>query len=59
VLKLCLLSIVLATLVIPVLAAPGRRPHRALVSTAVLILGAELLYALFLYALYARLVKWT
>ena len=58
-LKLCLLSIVLATLVVPVLTARARSPVRAFQAMVVLMVGAELLYALFLYVLYVRLVRWT
>jgi hypothetical protein len=59
VLKLGLLSIVLATLVIPMLAARARRPLRAFVSMALLMLMVQVGYAVFLYALYLRIVRWT
>jgi len=59
VLKLCLLSIVLGTVVIPIFTARARSPVRAFRAMVVLMVGVELLYALFLYVLYVRLVRWT
>ncbi len=55
-LKLLLLSILLATFFLPIHAARIRDPRRALVSVLVSMAVAELGYAFFLYFLYPRLV---
>lgn len=55
-LKLLLLSIVLATFVVPALVARERDPRRALRQVLLAMLGVEVCYAVFLYVVYPRLV---
>jgi len=56
VLKLLLISVLLATFVLPALTASGRRPLSALRAMLTVILLAELAYAFFLRFIYDRLV---
>ncbi|HTS81510.1 MAG TPA: hypothetical protein VMH40_12995 [Myxococcaceae bacterium] len=53
--KLLLLSILLATFVLPALAARVRSPRQALGSLLTTMLLAELAYAVLLYSVYPRL----
>ena len=55
-LKLLLLSIVLSTFILPVYAARGKDPRRALLSLLGTIAVVEVGYALFLLLVYPRLV---
>ncbi len=54
VLKFLLLSILLATFILPAVASRIREPRRALVSALTSMLFAEVCYAFFLYVLYPR-----
>jgi Ca2+/H+ antiporter len=56
VLKVMLISVVLATFLLPALTASGKRPLSALRAMLMAILLAELAYALFLRFVYDRLV---
>jgi hypothetical protein len=56
VLKLLLLSIVLATFVVPALVARERDPRRALRQVLLAMLAVEVCYAVILYVVYPRLV---
>jgi hypothetical protein len=56
VLKLLLLSVLFATFLVPLAAASGKRPLRALRITLVSFLVAEIAYAFFLRFVYGRLV---
>jgi len=56
VLKLLLISVLLATFVIPAAAASGKKPGQALRVTLLSILLAELAYAFFLRFVYERLM---
>ena len=55
-LKLLLLSIVLATFVVPAYAARGKDPRRALLSALGMMLLVEIAYAFFLLFIYPRMV---
>jgi Ca2+/H+ antiporter len=55
VLKVMLISVVLATFLLPAVTATGKRPLSALRATLVAILLAELVYAFFLRFVYDRL----
>jgi hypothetical protein len=52
--KQLLLSILIATFVLPVLAARVQQPRRALTSLLVLMLTVEVCYAVFLAVFYTR-----
>ena len=52
--KLLLLSILIATFAFPILAARVVQPRRALVSLLLLMFTAELCYAVFLVVFYRR-----
>jgi len=56
VLKLLLISVLLATFLIPAAASSGKKPGKALRVTLMSILLAELAYAFFLRFVYERLV---
>jgi hypothetical protein len=56
VLKLLLMSMLLATFLVPAVAASGRKPLRALRIMLVFILIAELGYAFFLRFIYGRML---
>lgn len=52
--KLLLLSILVATFVLPMAAAKVRQPRRALLSLLLLMLAVEVCYAVFLAVFYRR-----
>ncbi len=52
--KLLLISILLATFLLPLAAAKVRQPRRALLSLLLLMFTAEVCYAVFLVVLYRR-----
>jgi len=54
VVKLLLISILLATFLLPLAAAKVRQPRRALLSLLLLMFTAEVCYAVFLVVLYRR-----
>jgi hypothetical protein len=54
VVKLLLLSILVATFVLPMAAAKVRQPRRALLSLLLLMLAVEVCYAVFLAVFYRR-----
>lgn len=54
--KLLLLSILIATFILPVVAAQVRRPKRALLSLLLLMFTAEVCYAVFLLVFYRRYI---
>ena len=54
--KVLLISILVATFVLPVLAARVRNPRKALVSLLLLMLTVEVCYAVFLAAFYRRYI---
>lgn len=56
VIRLLLLSILLATFLLPVVTARVRNPRRALASLLACVFAAELAYGLFLYVVYPRLI---
>jgi len=56
VVKLLLISILIATFVLPVAAARIRQPRRALMSLLLLMFTAEVCYAVFLKVFYGRLL---
>lgn len=55
-LRLLLLSVLLATFLIPVVAARARNGRRGLSSLVLFVLAAEVAYAFFLSFVYPRLV---
>jgi hypothetical protein len=56
VLKLLLISVLLATFLLPAAAASGKKPFRALRLTLVSIVLAELAYAFFLRFIFGRML---
>jgi hypothetical protein len=56
VLKLLLMSVLLATFLLPAVAASGRKPFRALRITLVSMLVAELAYAFFLRFIFGHML---
>jgi hypothetical protein len=56
VLKLLLMSVLLATFLLPAAAAAGRKPFRALRITLVSMLVAELAYAFFLRFIFGHML---
>jgi hypothetical protein len=54
--KVALMSVLLATFLVPSIAASGKRPLKALHATLVFMFVAELAYALFLRFLYGHFV---
>jgi hypothetical protein len=52
--KLFLLSILIATFILPVAAAKVRQPRRALLSLLLLMFATEVCYAVFLVVFYRR-----
>jgi len=52
--KLLLISILIATFILPIVAAKIRRPRRALVSLLVLMFTVQVCYAVFLVFFYRR-----
>jgi hypothetical protein len=56
VLKFLLLSIVLATFIVPAYAARGKDPRRALLTALGTMALVEIAYAIFLLVIYPRLV---
>ena len=55
-LKFLLISVLLATCVVPAAAASGKKPLKSLQNMLVLMLAAELAYAFFLRFIYERFV---
>lgn len=56
VVKLLLISILIATFILPLAAAKVRQPRRALASLLLLMFAAEVCYAVFLVVFYRRYI---
>ena len=56
VVKILLLSILIATFILPVAAARVREPRRALASLLLIMFAAEVCYAVFLVVIYRRYI---